>query len=74
MVKPPLGLFEVQVERTCPDAPELHQPGLGHTPEVLDAVDVRPAVGEDIVRMRDAVMLLVADVDPPVIRLPFVGI
>ena len=74
MIKSPLGFLDVSLEGACLDAPHLCQACFGDTPETLDAVDMRPAVGENIIGMFDSVMSIVSDIDQSVISLPLVGV
>ena len=72
MVKTPFRLLEMAEELVLPDATRLGQARLGDSPEALDTVDARLAVGEDV-GVFDAVMPLVARVHEPVVGLPLVG-
>ena len=74
VVEAELGLLEVQVERMTRHALELREPVLGEGPEALDAVDVRPAVGELVLAVVDAQVPGVADVDQAVVAGPAVGV
>ena len=73
MIKSPLGFLYMGLECAVADTPHPCQAGFGNAPETLDAVDVRPAVGEHIVGVFDAIMPLVTDIDQPVVSLPLVG-
>ena len=48
MIIPELEFFEIQREPGLGDAMVLHQPFLGPAPEPLQAVDVDPAGGEEL--------------------------
>jgi len=74
VVEPELGLFEVQVKGGIGQAVELHQPGLGKSPEGLDAVDVVLAVDELVNAMLDAMVFLVTQIDQAVVTPPVVGV
>ena len=56
------------------NAVELGQASLGVAPEALDAVDVRSIVGEFILPVLDAQMLLVTHIDQAIVATPSVGV
>ena len=53
MIEPELALLQMQVKGRAAHAAELHEPGLCHAPEALDAVDVGRAARE-LVAVDDA--------------------
>ena len=60
----------------CLDAVEAYEASLRVRPEALDAIDGDRPVGEGVALLAvlfDAEMLVVADIDKPVIALPAIG-
>lgn len=58
----------MQVKGRAAHAAELHESGLRHAPEALDAVNVSRAARELVAVVPDAIVLLVAHVDDAVVR------
>ncbi len=74
MIKSKLGFFEMSGEVFFAEAAHFGHACFRDTPEVLDAVDMSLAVGEDLPGVPDPVMLLASDIHQSVTSLPFVGI
>ena len=74
MIKPELGLFQVQQEGVFGHALELLEAGFGEASKRLDAVDVRGALHEFVPAVADAKVAVEADIHQPVVAAPAVGI
>ena len=74
MIKPPLALFEMQVEGLFVDAFESMQSHFGKAPECLDAVDVRPATNEFTLAVMHPEMLFIPNINKAVIPSPSVAV
>lgn len=74
MIKPPLTLFQVEIERLFVDTPESMQSHFSEAPECLDAIDVRPATNELALAVMYSVILFKTYVDKTIIAPPAIAV
>ena len=73
MIKPKLTLFQVQMKRGFSHATKPTKPCFGITPKTFNTVNMRLPLNKLIASMVDAKMLLIAQIDQPIITSPSIG-